>query len=79
MLKISTCLKPSEGKGLSSFVSVPTAVAFDQTLACYSLGPTLLSLLYFPLCYNFSIKNLLLIFDVNAAFWIVGWSKSVRA
>ena len=33
------CLRPSEGKQLLSFVSVPIAVAFEQILICFSLGP----------------------------------------
>jgi len=44
LLEISACLKPSEGKQLLSFVSVSVDVALD-------LAP-LLSLLWFPLCYN---------------------------
>jgi len=39
LLEIPTYLRPSEGKQLLSFISVPTAVVFEQILTCYSLGP----------------------------------------
>ena len=38
LLEIPVCLRPSEGKQLLSFISVPRAVAFEQVLACCSLG-----------------------------------------
>ena len=48
-LEIPVYLRPSEGKQLLSFISVPSAVASEQVLACCSLGlATLLSLLCFP-------------------------------
>lgn len=39
LVEIPAHLKPSEGKQLLSFISVPAAVAFEQTLTCCSLGP----------------------------------------
>ena len=39
LLEIPTYLRPSEGKQLISFISMPTAVAFEQILTCCSLGP----------------------------------------
>ena len=38
LLEIPACVQPSEGKQLLSFISVPRAVAFEQVLACCSLG-----------------------------------------
>ena len=38
-LKIFVYLRPSDGKQLLSFLSAPMAVAFEQVLACCSLGP----------------------------------------
>jgi len=38
-LEIPAYLRPSEGKQLLSFISVPTAVAFGQIFTCCSLGP----------------------------------------
>lgn len=37
-LEIPAYLRPSEGKQLLSFISVPLAVAFEQILTCCSLG-----------------------------------------
>jgi len=39
LLEILVYLRPSEGKELLSFIFVPIAVAFEQVLACCSLGP----------------------------------------
>jgi len=39
MLEIFVYLRPSEGKHLLSFISVPMAVVCEQIFACYSLGP----------------------------------------
>jgi len=39
LLEIPAYLKPSEGKQLLSFISVPMTAAFVQILACCSLGP----------------------------------------
>ena len=39
LLEIPTYLRPSKAKQLLSFISVPTAVAFEQILTCCSLGP----------------------------------------
>ena len=36
--EIPAYLRPSEGKQILSFVSVPMAVAFELTLTCCSLG-----------------------------------------
>ena len=38
LLEIPAYLRPSEGKQLLSFISVPTAVVFEQILACCILG-----------------------------------------
>ena len=38
LLEIPVYLRPSKGKQLLSFISVPTAVAFGHILTCYSLG-----------------------------------------
>jgi len=39
LLEIPVYLRPFEGKQLLSFISVTTAVAFEQILTCCSLGP----------------------------------------
>ena len=39
LLKIPAYLRPFKGKQLLSFISVPTAVAFEQVLTCCSLEP----------------------------------------
>jgi len=39
LLELSVYLRPSEGKRLLSVISVLTAVVFEQTLPCCSLGP----------------------------------------
>ena len=39
LLEILVYLRPFEGKQILSFVSVSTAVVFEQVLACCSLGP----------------------------------------
>jgi len=39
LLEIPAYLRPSEGKQLLSFLSVLTAVVFEQTLSCCSLRP----------------------------------------
>ena len=39
MLDVSVCLRPSDGKQLLLFISVPTVVTFDQMLTYCSLGP----------------------------------------
>jgi len=39
LLEILVCLRPSEGKQLLSFISVPIADVFEQALTCCSLGP----------------------------------------
>jgi len=41
-LEIPACLRPSEGKQLLSFISVHTAVAFEQILPCCSSSTLLL-------------------------------------
>ena len=38
LLEIVAYLRPSKGKQILSFVSVPTAVAFEQVLTCCSVG-----------------------------------------
>ena len=38
-LEVPAYLRPFEGKHILSFVSVSTAVVFEQVLACCSLGP----------------------------------------
>jgi len=39
LLEIPAYWWPSEDKQLLSFISMPVAVAFEQILACCSLGP----------------------------------------
>jgi len=39
LLEISLYLRPSKCKQFLSFISVPMAVVFEQTLPCWSLGP----------------------------------------
>ena len=39
LLEVPAYLRPFEGKQILSFVSVSTAVVFEQVLACCSLGP----------------------------------------
>ena len=39
LLEISVYLRPSKGKKLLCFISLPMAVAIGQTLICCSLGP----------------------------------------
>jgi len=39
LLNILAYLKPSEGKQLFAFISVPVAVVFEPILTCCSLGP----------------------------------------
>ena len=38
LMEVPMYLRSSKGKQLLSFVSVPTAVAFEQVFACCSLG-----------------------------------------
>ena len=38
LLEIPLSLRPCEGKSILSFISVPTAVAFEHVLLCCSLG-----------------------------------------
>lgn len=38
LLEIPASLRPSEGKQLLSFISVPTDVIFEHILTCCSLG-----------------------------------------
>ena len=38
LLEILAYLRPSEGKQFLPFISVPTAVVFEQILTCCSLG-----------------------------------------
>ena len=57
LLDILVYLRLSEGKQLFSFISVPTAVAFEQVLTFCSLGPccsavtALLSIVLHFLCW----------------------------
>jgi len=61
-LEIATYLRPSEGKQLISFISMPTAVAFEQILTCCSyVLAVMLSSLCFPLCY------------ISKTWWEVFW------
>ena len=39
LLEVPAYLKPSKGKQLLSFISVPMAAVFEQILTCWSLGP----------------------------------------
>jgi len=39
LLEIPAYGRPSKGKQLLSFVFVPVAIAFEQILTCYNLGP----------------------------------------
>ena len=38
LLEIPVYLRPSKGKQIVFFVYMPTAVAFEQVLTCWSLG-----------------------------------------
>jgi len=39
LLEMLVCFWPSQGKQLHSYISVPTAVVFEEILACCILGP----------------------------------------
>ena len=64
-LELPVSLRPSEGKQLLSFISVPTAVVFEQILACCILG----------LCCSAVIAVLSIALEGNRAEW--GWMHGV--
>ena len=61
LLEIPVYLRPSAGKQLLSFISVSMAVAFEQVLACCSLGP----------CYSAVIAVLSIMLQCYTGTWLL--------